>query len=73
MFIRMNVNFTATNFNNLKDKLKPIFSVLAITRITTLPLPVDLCYLQITFANSLDPGQDRQNVIPDLDTNLLTP
>ena len=28
--------------------------------------------LLITFANSLDPYQDRQNVSPDLDPNSLT-
>ena len=28
--------------------------------------------LLITFANSLDPDQDRQNVGPDLDPNALT-
>ena len=28
--------------------------------------------LLITFANSLDPDQDRQNVGPDLDPNYLT-
>ena len=27
----------------------------------------------ITFANSLDPDQARQNVGPDLDPNCLTP
>ena len=26
----------------------------------------------ITFANSLDPDQDRQNFVPDLDQNCLT-
>ena len=31
-----------------------------------------LCLL-ITFANSLDPDQARQNVRPDLDPNCLTP
>ena len=30
------------------------------------------CHLLITFANSLDPDQDRQNVGPDLDLNRLT-
>ena len=30
------------------------------------------CRLLITFANSLDPGQARQNVGPDLDPNCLT-
>ena len=29
------------------------------------------CYLLITFANSLDPDQDRQNVGPDLVPNHL--
>ena len=32
----------------------------------------DFCRLLITFANSLDPDQDRQNVDPDLDPNRLT-
>ena len=32
----------------------------------------DFCRLLITFANSSDPDQDRQNVGPDLDPNHLT-
>ena len=32
----------------------------------------DFSCLLITFANSLDPDQDRQNVGPDLDPNYLT-
>ena len=32
----------------------------------------DSCCLLITFANSLDPDQARQNVGPDLDPNCLT-
>ena len=35
-------------------------------------LIVVTCHLLITFANSLDPDQDRQNVGPDLDRNGLT-
>ena len=31
-----------------------------------------VCSLLITFANSLDPDQDRQNVSPDLNPNCLT-
>ena len=31
----------------------------------------DFCRLLITFANSLDPDQDLQNVGPDLDPNRL--
>ena len=31
----------------------------------------DFCHLLITFANSLDPDQDRQNVCPGLDPNHL--
>ena len=31
-----------------------------------------LCHLLITFVNSLDPDQARQNVGPDLDPNCLT-
>ena len=32
----------------------------------------DFCRLLITFANSLNSDQDRQNVGPDLDPNRLT-
>ena len=32
----------------------------------------DFCHLLKTYANSLDPDQDRQNVGPDLDSNCLT-
>ena len=32
----------------------------------------DFCGLLITYANSLDPDQDRHNVGPDLDPNHLT-
>ena len=32
----------------------------------------EFCRLQITFANSLHPDQDGQNVIPVLDPNGLT-
>ena len=32
----------------------------------------NVCCLLITFANSLDPDQDRQNIGPDLDPNRLT-
>ena len=31
----------------------------------------DFCHLLITFANSLQPDQDLQNVVPDLDQNCL--
>ena len=33
----------------------------------------EFCGLLITFANSLDPDQARQNIGPDLDPNCLTP
>ena len=36
---------------------------------TYLPTRVDFCCLVITFANSLDLDQARQNVGPDLDPN----
>ena len=32
---------------------------------------METCRLLITFANSLDPDQDQQNVGPDLDPNCL--
>ena len=39
----------------------------------SLPASADFCHLLITFANSLDLDQARQNVGPDLDPNCLTP
>ena len=33
----------------------------------------DFCHLLITFANSLDPYQARQNVGPEMDLHCLTP
>ena len=39
----------------------------------TLAAGSDFCHLLITFANSLDLDQARQNVGPDLDPNCLTP
>ena len=38
-----------------------------------LPARGNFCHLLITFANSLDPDQARQNVGPDLVPNCLTP
>ena len=42
----------------------------------TIPIPASVvccqCRLLITIANSLDPGQARQNVGPDLDPDCLT-
>ena len=32
----------------------------------------DFCHLLITFANSLDPDQNGQDVGPDVDPNCLT-
>ena len=39
----------------------------------SLPVRGEFCFLLITFANSLDPDQAGQNVVPDLDPNCLTP
>ena len=42
------------------------------SKFNSLPASGDFCCLLITFANSLDPDQDRQNVGPDPDPNHLT-
>ena len=44
-----------------------------VVSISVLYLTDDFCHLLITFANSLDPGQARQIVGPELDPNCLTP
>ena len=36
-------------------------------------LTLSLLVVLITFANNLDPDQDRRNVGPDMDPNCLTP
>ena len=38
----------------------------------SLPASGDFCHPLITSANSLDPDQDRKNLVPDLDPNRLT-
>ena len=38
----------------------------------SLPASSKFCCLLITFANSLDPDQARENVGPDLDPSCLT-
>ena len=40
--------------------------------ISVIPASCDFRHLVITFANRLDPDQDRQNVGPDLDQTCLT-
>ena len=43
-----------------------------LTYLNSFPTSSNFCRLLITFANSLDPDQARQNVGPDLDPNYLT-
>ena len=48
------------------------YPLTAIKTWLTLLASSDFCRLLITFANSLNPDQDKQNVGPDLDLNHLT-
>ena len=41
--------------------------------LNSLPAGYMLCYLLITFVNSLDPDQAQQNIRSDLDPDCLTP
>ena len=50
----------------------PFFPLQKAIRFNSFLASGDFCRLLITFANSLDPDQDRQNVGPDLDANCLT-
>ena len=54
-------NFNQLFIRGFPDKYFLTLCLLAVT-----------CCLLITFANRLDPDQDRQNVGPDLDPNGLT-
>ena len=71
----------------VKNKVKNFFRILSAAfdtsalGLTLFPISGDFCHLLITFANSLDPDQARQNVRPDqarqnvgpdLDPNCLT-
>ena len=47
-------------------------SVSIILRLNSFLASGNFYHLLISFANSLDPDQDRQNVGPDLDPNCLT-
>ena len=41
-------------------------------RVNSLLASCDFCHLLLTFANSLDPDQDRQKIGADLDPSSLT-
>ena len=57
---------------NASDRLELLISVYLKNNIIFIKKIIYLCHLLITFANSLDPDQARQNVGPDLDPNCLT-
>ena len=61
--------------SDIKDKRMLIESrklIETVSKINPFLASGDFCPLLITFANSLDPDQDRHNVDPDLDPNRLT-
>ena len=58
------------NVESLVSSLRCYFTATS-TLLTFCLLACKLCCLLITFANSLDPDQDRQSVCPDLDPNCL--
>ena len=54
------------------QKRSPIKEKEQILSFNSFPPSGNFCHLLITFANSLDPDQARQQVGPDLDPNCLT-
>ena len=52
--------------------LDSVFTKKGVVYLNAFPATGDFCRLLITFANSLDPDQARQNVGSDLDPNCLT-
>ena len=65
--------------HSLHDRLQHGYSAAKCIRVInpimavkSFPVSGDLCRLLITFGNSLNPDQARQNVGPDLDPNCLT-
>ena len=55
-----------------KKKKKTLSRTIIAPDTNSFPVSGNFCRLLITFANSLDPDQARQNVGPDLDPNCLT-
>ena len=53
--------------------MKNIVAIVVVFGHNTVLASNDFCHLLITFANSLDPDQDRHSVRFDLDPNHLSP
>ena len=66
-----NLSSAAGVIGTLRVKVSPIYCSRRHIPILLLLASGDFCHLLITFANSLDQDQDRQNVGPTLDRNRL--
>ena len=64
-------NCSNVNDDPLNDLVRPLILMLVESFHSYLASGY-FCRLLITFTNSLDPDQERQNVCPDLDPNHLT-
>ena len=60
---------TASYAGQLFSRYQTLADAVKVRRCT---INCNFCHLQISFTNSLDPDQDRQNVGPDLNPNCLT-
>ena len=60
-----------TSYDKIKCAIKELHWSIARTEISGTYNQQQMCLMK-TFANSLDPDQDRQNVGPDLDPNSST-
>ena len=54
-----------SKFNHFTSKVNKLAAVPSVVKNNSLPASGNFCHLLITFANSLDPVQDGQNVGPD--------
>ena len=72
MVSKQNLQLEVKRLNNMVSCQYTVHCYLNLEFNASLASGGDLCHLLITFANSLDPDQDRLKVGPDLDPNRFT-
>ena len=75
IYVRVNKSWCFQSVNGCTWNMMPkccIEELWALETFNSFLAICDFCSLLITFAISLEPDQDRQNVGPDLDPNSLT-
>ena len=66
------IAYTSHKMSNLLYSEHEIACLVAVIIFNSFPAGNNFCHLLITFANSFNPHQVSQNVLPDLNPNCLT-